>query len=166
MKLTPLLHYLSVLPAMMLLTSVAQAGTTQEPQRIFDLESGNFIDNPDYREPAAEVRAAHTNPPYHEPRRIYDLEKKEFVNNPDYHEPASSHVSSPQRPANYEPRRMYDAETGQFVSNPDYREVQAAPATTTRVATTEHVHRTTLPTAHKVVIAHHHQATMPNHSHA
>lgn len=155
MKLTSLLRHLSVLPAMMLLTTVTYAGSTQEPRRIFDLESGNFIDNPDYHESAAEVRAARTNPPYHEPRRVYDLEKKQFVENPDYHEPVVQ-APAPKRPANYEPRRMYDAETGQYVMNPDYREPKAtaAPESVRLVATESTTKHHVAPGAHKMVIAH------------
>lgn len=118
MKTTSLLHTFSVLPLAALITTTAFANPAPtEPERIYNLETGQFDTNPDYHEPAAR-QAARKAQPFTEPRRIYDLESRQFIVNPDYREPA--HPAAVVRTG--EPRRIYNIETGQYDANPDYRE--------------------------------------------
>lgn len=102
MKTKSVLRAITVLPIAMLLSSNALADPVSrpvstksragqrvvEPRRIYDLESGNFIDNPDYHAPAVVKQAARSMKAVGEPRRIYDLRSRNFIDNPDYHAPA------------------------------------------------------------------------------
>jgi hypothetical protein len=68
--------------------ALVQAGPNNfEPRRIYDIQSGNLIDNPDCREPARKKRAVRPERRDREPRRIFDIGSRQFVGNPDAQDP-------------------------------------------------------------------------------
>jgi hypothetical protein len=126
MKKHSLIPAICALPLAILLTSSALA---EEPRRMYNVETGQYDTNPEFRERPSSNRVAPNSRPGAVPRRIYDLESQNYITNPDYHEPRP--VANVVRTG--EPRRMYNAETGQYDTNPDYHDP---------VAAVPHTHRT------------------------
>ena len=109
-------------PAVRQAPSVARVAHSAEPPRIFDLEEGRFVANPDDRDSAAVRHVARPANAMTEPRRIFDIESGNFITNPAYHEPAP--IAQRVRRVG-EPRRIFDVVQGRFILNPDYREPAA-----------------------------------------
>lgn len=97
MKLKLIPSFVSAAALMAFISTTVFAGpgpAVPEPRRIYDLGSRNFIDNPDYRAPAA---APKRNPRWvqqwnersSEPRRTYNLMTQQFEEPPIYRTPAS-----------------------------------------------------------------------------
>ena len=100
-------------------TGRARTSTNTEPDRIYDLRTRSFIDNPDYHEPPRPAPAKQSGRAP-EPRRIFNPLTRNFEINPDYHEPAGAAKGT--RPLNREaePDRVYDLKTRNFEPNPIY----------------------------------------------
>jgi len=82
----------TLIPLSLLLAVPRQATATDnpEPRRIYDIASGNFIDNPDYRELAKHV--VKSNEQTTEPRRVNNPVTEQLEANSDYRTPGSLHV--------------------------------------------------------------------------
>lgn len=61
-----------------------------EPRRIYDIGSRNFIDNPDYREPAPVRQTAKPSARVREPSRVYNPMTQQFESKPLYRTPANA----------------------------------------------------------------------------
>lgn len=159
MKINALPTFANVLTiGAILATNVLTRAAAAEPERIYDLQSGNFIPNPDFHEPATRAPSAAPVKKFSEPRRVYDLQKNQFVLNPDYREPkAPATAASSVRPVG-EPWRIYDLGKENFVTNPDYQDPEMHPPVTHVVkATTQH-----RPSAHHKTIAVRHSKPVLN----
>lgn len=70
-----------------------------EPRRIYDIASRNFIDNPDYREPAPARQSTKPSVRFREPSRVYNPMTQQFEDPPVYRTPANA-----REPGNFAPR--------------------------------------------------------------
>lgn len=76
-----------------------------EPRRIYDIASGNVIDNPSYHKPARKERGVRSEEKTTEPRRIYDIATRQFEDNPDYRDPAAVNQTNPRLGRARSPRK-------------------------------------------------------------
>ena len=98
-------------------TGRERTSTNTEPDRIYDLRTRNFIDNPDYHEPPRPAPAKQSGRAT-EPRWIFNARTRNFEINPDYRDPAGAAKGTRRLNHEAEPDRVYDLETRNFEPNP------------------------------------------------
>lgn len=101
-------------------------GGSVEPFRIYDIRSGNFIDNPSYQRPPVRKKVVQSDQNTVEPRRVYNAGSRQFEDNPDYVDTASVRQSSPN--ANRKSARTVPSKAGE-----DRRSIPSMRGQTTQI---------------------------------
>jgi hypothetical protein len=119
MKINLFACIIGILALVVVIPSSAFAGPRQpvstdnpEPHRIYDIASRNFIDNPDYREPARTKRTAKPRGRTAEPRRVYNPMTRQFEDDPNVRAPASVRERGRSGPGSSRKRSSSPSETG------------------------------------------------------